>query len=107
MKSSKSILSALLLLVSVIGCRGDGYRPDCGPWSSSGDWVITYLTYSGGTVTRYTDRLATMSLVLFNDGGVPKLSIQHTSFGAGGYNDDQGMVYGFPPAMITYPHVRV
>lgn len=70
------------------------------------DWVVRYLTYSGGSSTRYRNMTATMDLVLFNDGGVPAMSIQHTSFGLGNYPDDDGMVYGFPPALISYPHVR-
>ncbi len=76
----------------------------CGGPSS--DWVIRYLTYSGGVSTRYRSITATMNLVLFDDGGTPAMSIQHTSFGAGAYDDDLGMVYGYPPAVISYPHVR-
>lgn len=70
------------------------------------DWTIRYLTWSGGVTTRYRSMDATMNLVLFDDGGSPALSIQHTTFDLGNYPDDDGMVYAFPPSLITYPHVR-
>jgi hypothetical protein len=70
------------------------------------DWDIRYLTWSGGVSTRYRTLTATMDLVLFDDRGTPAMSIQHTSFGLGNYDDDEGMVYGFPPQLIRYPHVR-
>ncbi|MCB9680660.1 MAG: putative metal-binding motif-containing protein [Alphaproteobacteria bacterium] len=76
----------------------------CG--GASSDWMVHYLTYSGGVSTRYRDILAQVNLVLFDNRGVPALSIQHTSFSSGGYPDTDGMVYGFPPSLITYPHLR-
>lgn len=78
----------------------------CGDWTAASPWVLSYLTYSGGVTTRYKDVLMTMALVVFDDGGTPKLSMQHTTFPAGGYDDDQGAVYGFPPAPIMYTHLR-
>jgi len=75
-------------------------------WGDPTDWIIHYLTWSGGVTTRYKDLPATMNLVLFNDGGTPRFSIQHTTFAGSTYDDYDGMLYGFPPAVITYPHVR-
>ncbi|MCO4747612.1 MAG: hypothetical protein KC912_22645 [Proteobacteria bacterium] len=76
----------------------------CG--GDSVDWVIRYLTYSGGSATRWKNIPATMNLVLFDDRGTTKFSMQHTSFSAGSYPDSDGMVYALPPVMITYPHIR-
>ena len=70
------------------------------------DWTLDYLSYSGGVTTHYTPYLMDMRLVLFDDNGQPKLSLQHQSFGAGGYPDEDGAVYGFPPEVIAYPHLR-
>ncbi|MDX2089353.1 MAG: hypothetical protein SFX73_15980 [Kofleriaceae bacterium] len=78
----------------------------CGAWGQPADWVLAYLTYSGGVTTRYKNVLMSMALVVFDDGGMPKLSMQHITFPAGGYDDDQGAVYGFPPAPIMYTHLR-
>ncbi|HEY3360194.1 MAG TPA: hypothetical protein VGQ83_43485 [Polyangia bacterium] len=75
-------------------------------WGAPVDWVISYLTYSGGVTTRYTSLPATMNLVLFLDGGAAKLSIQHTTFAGSTYDDTDGMVYGFPPQVVQYPHIR-
>lgn len=78
----------------------------CGAWGPGEDWVITYLTYSGGVTTHWMHLTAHMNLVLFDDNDTPQLSMQHETFAAGGYPDDDGMVYDFPPDSITYPHVR-
>lgn len=75
-------------------------------WGDPSDWTIRYLTYSGGVSTRWMNLLMTMNLVLFNDGGSPKFSIQHTTFAGSTYDDGDGMVYGFPPEVIRYPHLR-
>ncbi len=78
----------------------------CDPWGPGDDWWIHYLTYSGGVVTAYKDFLADMNLVLFDDGGTPRLSMQHVTFPDGGYPDDDGVLYDFPPAPVNYPHLR-
>jgi len=75
-------------------------------WGDPADWIIHYLTWSGGVTTRYKDLPATMNLVLFNDGGTPRFSIQHTTFAGSTYDDYDGMLYGLPPAVIPYAHVR-
>lgn len=51
-----------------------------------------------------------MSLVLFNDAGTPRLSIQHETHILGGYPDDydngDGLLYDFPDAAgATYPYL--
>lgn len=78
----------------------------CGEWGANADWEIHYLTWSGGVTTRWKDLQADMDLILFDDGGGPRLSMQHETFGAGGYPDDDGIVYDFPPVTATYPHLR-
>ncbi|MFW5740911.1 MAG: hypothetical protein ACOC1F_11150, partial [Myxococcota bacterium] len=75
-------------------------------WGDGADWIIHYLTWSGGVTTRYKDLPATMHLVLFNDNGTPRFSIQHTTFAGSTYDDGDGMVYGMVPQMIPYAHVR-
>ena len=70
------------------------------------DWWIHYLTWSGGVVTAYKDFLAEMNLVLFDDGGTPRLSMQHVTFPVGGYPDTDGVLYDFPPQAVNYPHIR-
>ena len=84
------------------------HQRSCGTcaWGNPADWIIHYLTWSGGSTTRYKDLAATMNLVLFKDGSTPKFSIQHTTFAGSTYDDLDGMLYGFPPAVISYPHVR-
>jgi hypothetical protein len=85
-----------------------GRTCDTCPWVSPApeDWVITYLTYSGGVTTTWKPLLADMNLVLFMDGGQPKVSIQHESFVGSGYDDTDGMVYSLPPTAIQYPKIR-
>lgn len=78
----------------------------CGEWGPNADWLIHYLTWSGGVTTRWKDLPADMNLVVFDDNGTPRLSMQHETFGAGGYPDDDGVVYDFPPVTAMYPHVR-
>lgn len=80
----------------------------CGAWDEAYDWVITYLTWSGGVTTAYKDFQADMQLVVFDDGGTPRLSLQHVTFDvpSSTYGDDDGMVYDLPPSTIAYPHVR-
>ncbi len=98
----RMVLDDAVILVRTRNCPGGV----CGDWSAGADWEIHYLTWSGGVKTRYIDLLADMNLVLFDDGGTPRLSIQHYTFGAGGYPDDDGMLYDFPPESINYPHLR-
>ena len=98
----REILAASTILLRSRSCPGGA----CDPWGTPADWLIRYLTYSGGVTTRYMFLNADMNLVVFLDGGTPKLSIQHVTFAAGGYPDSRGMVYGFPPEVIPYPHVR-
>lgn len=99
---SREVLDGATIQIRERACPGGA----CGAWGPNADWSITYLTYSGGVTTRWMDLLATVNLVLFDDGGVPTLSIQHTTFAPGGYPDDDGMLYEFPPSPITYPHIR-
>ena len=79
---------------------------DCGPWSEPTDWYIRYLTYSGGVTTRYKNFLADMNLVLFDDGGTTRLSMQHVTFPDGNYDDDQGVLYDFPPEVVSFAYIR-
>lgn len=80
----------------------------CGDWGEGFDWVIHYLTWSGGVVTAYKDFQADMQLVVFDDQGTPRLSLQHVTFDvpSSTYDDTDGMVYDVPPSPIGYPHVR-
>lgn len=98
----REVLGSATMQRRTRACTGD----TCGPWSAPADWNIRYLTYSGGVTTRWTTLPAETNLVLFDDGGSPALSIQHVTFGAGGYPDTHGIVYGFPPSPVTYPHIR-
>ncbi|MGH1347093.1 MAG: hypothetical protein ACRBN8_36360 [Nannocystales bacterium] len=95
-------LASSTIQVRTRTCTGD----DCGPWGLGQDWIISYLTWSGGVVTAYTDLEAAMNLVLFDNNGVAELSMQHETFGVGGYPDDDGVLYGFPPQVVNYPHLR-
>jgi len=95
-------LASATIEVRTRSCTGD----DCGAWGVGEDWSISYLTWSGGVVTAYTDLEAAMNLVLFDDDGVAQLSMQHETFGVGGYPDDDGVLYGFPPQVVNYPHLR-
>jgi len=80
----------------------------CGEWGEAYDWVITYLTWSGGVTTAYKDFQADMQLVVFDDQGTTRLSLQHVTFDdpASTYDDEDGMVYDLTPQTINYPHVR-
>lgn len=98
----RSELASATIQVRTRNCTGE----DCGPWGLGEDWIISYLTWSGGVVTAYTDLETAMNLVLFDDGGVPRLSMQHETFGVGGYPDEDGVLYGFPPQVVNYPHLR-
>ncbi len=98
----RSALASATIQVRTRSCTGD----DCGPWGLGEDWIISYLTWSGGVVTAYTDLEAAMNLVLFDDDGVARLSMQHETFGVGGYPGDDGVLYGFPPEVVNYPHLR-
>lgn len=85
-------------------CAGD----DCGDWGEPLGWVITYLTWSGGVTTAYKDFAADMQLVVFDDDGTARLSLQHVTFDlpSSTYDDEDGMVYDLPPAPIGFAHVR-
>lgn len=98
----RSELASATIQVRTRSCAGD----DCGAWGLGEDWIISYLTWSGGVVTAYTDLEAAMNLVLFEDNGVARLSMQHETFGVGGYPDDDGVLYEFPPQVVNYPHLR-
>lgn len=78
----------------------------CGEWGEPEDWVISYLTWSGGVVTAYKDFLTDMRFVLFDDEGTPRLSMQHVTFPTGGYPDTDGVVYDLPPAVVGFAHLR-
>ncbi len=80
----------------------------CGEWGEAYDWVITYLTWSGGVTTAYKDFQADMQLVVFDDQGTARLSLQHVTFDvpSSTYDDEDGMVYDLPPSPINFPHVR-
>lgn len=95
-------LASATVQVRTRSCVGE----DCDPWGLGEDWIISYLTWSGGVVTAYTDLEAAMNLVLFDDDGMARLSMQHETFGVAGYPDDDGVLYGFPPEVVNYPHLR-
>jgi hypothetical protein len=78
----------------------------CGDWGAPENWVISYLTWSGGVVTAFKDFQADMQLVLFDDEDTPRLSVQHVTFDIAGYPDTDGMVYDLPPTVIDLAHVR-
>ncbi len=98
----REVLATATIQVRTRGCPGGA----CGDWGPGEDWIISYLTWSGGVTTAYTDLMATMDLVLFDDGGVPRLSMQHETFPVGGYPDEDGVLYDFPPQTVSYPHLR-
>ncbi|MEM6291432.1 MAG: hypothetical protein AAGA54_09215 [Myxococcota bacterium] len=98
----REVLATATIQVRTRTCPGGA----CGDWGPGEDWVISYLTWSGGVTTAYTDLMATMNLVLFDDDGTPRLSMQHETFPIGGYPDDDGVLYGFPPETVSYPHLR-
>ena len=102
--ATRSVLANSMVQVRSRTCPGGA----CTPWGAEEDWTISYLTYSGGVTTRYKDIPADMNLVLFADpdAAAPNLSMQHVTFGAGGYPDEDGIVYGFPPSAVQYPHLR-
>ncbi len=98
----REVLAGATIQVRTRTCPGG----TCGPWGANEGWMIHYLTWSGGVKTRWKDILAEMELVLFDDGGTPTLSMQHVTFAAGGYPDDDGVLYEFPPDVVNYPHLR-
>jgi hypothetical protein len=98
----RQVLTSATIQVRTRQCNGEV----CDPWSGNADWWIHYLTWSGGVVTAYKDFLADMNLVLYDDDGTPRLSMQHVTFVVGGYPDDDGVVYDFPPQPVNYPHLR-
>lgn len=100
--ASRLVLANATIQVRSRSCPGGA----CSPWSLGEDWTISYLTYSGGVTTRYKDVRADLQLVLYSVPGMPMLSLQHVTFAAGGYPDDDGVVYAFPPAPVQYPHLR-
>lgn len=99
---SREVLANATIQVRTRDCPGG----NCGEWGDNEDWVISYLTWSGGVVTAYKDFLTDMNFVLFDDDGTPRLSMQHVTFATGGYPDTDGVVYDFPPAVVNYPHLR-
>ena len=48
---------------------------ECGDWGEGFDWVISYLTWSGGVTTAYKDFQGDMQLVVFDDQGRSRLSL--------------------------------
>ena len=80
----------------------------CGDWGVASDWTIRYLTYSGGGSTRWKNVLAEFNLVLFDDNGTAKFSMQHDTFNyvSSSYGDEDGVLYAFPLQSISYPHLR-
>ncbi len=98
----REVLANATIQVRTRTCNGEA----CDPWGPGEDWVISYLTWSGGVVTAYTELEASMNLVLFDDDGLARLSMQHETFAVGGYPDDDGVLYDFPPQVVSYPHLR-
>lgn len=98
----RTSLASATIQVRTRSCVGEA----CDPWGLGENWTISYLTWSGGVVTAYADLEAAMNLVLFDDDGVARLSMQHETFGVGGYPDDDGVLYDFPPEVVNYPHLR-
>ncbi|MGN6109406.1 MAG: hypothetical protein ACTHU0_30140 [Kofleriaceae bacterium] len=100
----RDVLASATIEIRSRTCSGD--ESTCGPWGPGSAWQTRFLTYSGGSTTRYINLQADTSLVLFESAGAAKLSIQHVTFAAGGYPDADGIVFGFPPAPIQYPRFR-
>lgn len=101
--SSSELLDAQTVMERQRSCDSNG----CGPWGSPSLNSLTYLTYSGGVTTRYKTIQTDTTLVLYDDGGAPKLAVRHDSHLAHYPNDhDQGIVFGFPPAQVDYPMMR-
>lgn len=100
----RQVLATATIQIRERTCPGG----DCGDWGEAYDWVISYLTWSGGVVTAYKDFQADMQLVVFDDQGTARLSLQHVTFDlpSSTYEDADGMVYDLPPTPITFPHVR-
>ncbi|MEM6995061.1 MAG: hypothetical protein AAF721_31395 [Myxococcota bacterium] len=99
---AREVLAEATIVVRSRTCPGGV----CGEWGPSEDWLIHYLTWSGGVSTSYIDLPADMRLVLFDDNGTPRLSMQHVTFDAGNYPDLDGVLYDFPPSAVGYPHLR-
>lgn len=79
----------------------------CGPWTAPEPTVISFLTWSGGVTTRYTQLQIDTKLVLWDDNGAPKLSVRHDTH-INRYPDDhaEGITFGFPAQIIPYPYIR-
>lgn len=97
------ILDAATVMTRSRTCDAGG----CGAWGSASPTVVSFLTWSGGVTTRYTDLQIDTKLVLWSDAGVPKLSVRHDTHLAQ-YPDDhgQGIVFGFPAEVVPYPYIR-
>jgi MYXO-CTERM domain-containing protein len=101
--NSSEILDSQTVMERRRTCDSSG----CGPWGSPTINELTYLTYSGGVTTRYKTLQTDTTLVLFDDGGTPKLSVRHdTHLGRYPNDHNQGIVFGLPPAQDDYPRMR-
>lgn len=88
-----------------------GTTPDtCGAWGAAVPHEQLLLTYSGGVTTDYKNFNFPTHLILFQQGGQPKLSIRHTSDYLHDANaDTRGVVFPFgaDPMLNTYPVINV
>lgn len=88
-----------------------GTTPDtCGAWSAAVPHEQLLLTYSGGVTTDYKNFSFPTHLILFQQGGQPKLSIRHTSdYLHDASKDTRGVVFAFgaDPMLNTYPVINV
>lgn len=100
--ATRAMLASATIQIRTRSCSG----ATCQPWGLGVPWQTRYLTYSGGVVTRYMNLQADTHLVVYAANATAKLSVQHVTFGAGGYPDTDGMVFSIPPAPVMYPVLR-
>lgn len=103
--SPRRVLSESTIQLRTRDCAGPD-EESCSMWAEPSDWVTRFLTWSGGTQTRYLSLLAETRLVLFkNQANQPQLSLQHVTFTAPGsqLKDTDGILYSLPPTPIQYP----
>ena len=82
----------------------------CGAWSAPVPHQQSLLTYSGGVVTDYKTFSFPTHLILFAQGGQPKLVVRHESdYRKDATANTRGVVFAFgaDPMLNTYPVIYV
>lgn len=99
-EAPREILASATIQVRTRTCPGG----TCGPWSEGAPWQTRFLTWSGGSVTRYMMLQADTRLVLFRQAGAAALSIQHVTFSSTSYPDTDGIVWDVPAPGTPQPY---